>query len=41
MLPKANVKEKALHSAALRGGTELLQNLWEWGNESVTPVELM
>jgi hypothetical protein len=37
LLPKDNVKETALHSAAVHGGTELLQILWEWGNESVTP----
>ena len=38
LLPKDNTKETALHSAALRGRTEVLQKLWELGNEKLTPV---
>jgi len=40
LFPKENMKETALHSAALCGGTKLLQKLWELGNEKLTPVEL-
>ena len=40
LLPKHNMKETALHSAALHGGTEVLQKLWEWCTEKMSAEEV-
>ena len=40
LLAKDDMKETAFHCAARSGGTGVLQKIWEWGNEKLTPEEI-
>jgi len=40
LLAKDNMKETAFQRAARFVGTGVLQKIWEWGNEKLTPEEI-